>query len=931
MQNSQNTKRTFLLSFLTIFIVSSAFFAADNSPELNSIWMDWVKPGENVEANQLHLKIRASHTPLNVKIYDGTAYTGIASLDAVADAFGVYELEKSDVLIPKVMDNPYASHIDRWYRAYFPAEFDVVSVLKAYENCPEVEVIEFVVIHKLLYVPNDPRFRVQWHLARCGFEEAWDVSHGSEDIVIGIVDSGIDMEEDEYNMDDIHEDLRDNVWINEGEDRNGDGTINLDDFNTRDDDHNGYIDDFFGWDFTGRDEWPNDPWGAEMGHGTHVAGTASSATDNEVGVSGPAFNCKLMIAACYNPNRPEGIVNGWQGIVYCAENDADVINLSWGSDSPFSGYENQRIQFALGEGSIIFAGSGNDDVRDYRGRNTHFYPCGYDGVIGVGASNRSDHKTDFSTYGDFIDLVAPGIDILSPFPPNDYASLQGTSMSSPFAAGLGALMLSVLPDLTASELLERMQETAVDISHLNEDYDGIQYRINADLLLNSTHPNFELAEWSYEEIEGNDNGRAEPHERIALPLTIGNLDGYTDAEDVRFNLKNDDESIRIERASGRIGDISSGSQIEVDADHGPRCFLGWSLPHYTTFELSLAGDDGWSETFDLTMTIGHPFYLLVDDDNADDDGNNEKDYTDIESFYLDDFTTLDTLDERHFALDTYDMYDEAWTPDQDWLNAFPVVVWSTGDARNPLSEDEIAVLQRYLDSGGNLILIGQYIGNDHHESEFFSEYLHVRHVSHNGGLPQLSGIEGNPISDGMQFLLIGGNAAGNSRSPSVSEPLEGAEALFNYQRTDNVGAVYYANDTYKVIYFGFALEAASGLGNTTLRYQFLDAAITYMYPGAQDADDIPGINLPKEYNLSQPWPNPFNSTTEIKVKLPVSGHIHLDVRDISGRCVATLQDGIQSAGTHSFVWNADNVSTGEYFFRLSWEGGSVVRKMVFLK
>lgn len=876
-----------------------------------------IRPGENVQTDQILIKIHATYAPLQLDMYDNIAVTGIQSLDAVADVYGVFEIEKAHNLAEKDYSNPKAGDLDRWYYVHFPKDFDFFAIKEAYNKCSEIEYTAFVTIEKPLYVPNDPRYRSQWHLHKCGFEKAWDVSHGDEDIVIGIVDSGADMDIHDDDSMVIHEDLVDNLWFNIGEDANGDGVYSdIDDWDGVDNDHNGYTDDFFGWDFESNHNWPNDPWSPHDGggHGTHVASLASGSTDNGVGISGAAFSSKLMIAACYDSDNPDIMSrNTPQGVRYCASNGADIINMSWGHLGPENRFNKDAIEFAQAEGVIMFAGAGNDSVGDFRGGGDHFFPCAYDNVIGVGATNSNDRHAYFSNWGDFTDIVAPGMDMLACWPHNTYAAIQGTSMSSPFAAGTGALLLSVVPNLTANQMLTRLRETAVDIQENNPNYPGIMYRINADMLLNSTHPDFTLSDWNWDEIEGNNNGMPEPHEIFRMPFSISNTAGYTNATNARYTISTDDRTVRFTRSSGLIGNIAAGRMIEVSNAEAPVFTMSWAHPHFSIFNISVTSAEGWTQEFEVPVTIGHPYYALIDDDGGED----------IEKYFKED------LGFAPYTYSYFDMNAEEWWPDQEWLNSFPVVIWMTGNARDALSEEEMLIMQDYLDNGGDLILAGQYLGDDHGDSEFFSEYIHAGYLG-NTDSREPEGIEGNVLSDGLRFLLLGGNAAGNSRFPSILNPLDSAQPLFMYRGTEDVAATMFeAENGSRAIYLGFAIEAAAGLGGTSLRHEFVDVALDFLF--TVGVDETPERPIPQTFGLSQPWPNPFNSTTEVRVRIPETGDFRLDVVDIRGRSIVMLHEGHHASGYTNFAWDAANSPAGEYFFRLTHKNGSSVQKMVLVK
>jgi len=873
--------------------------------------LSWAIPGESIYDDEVYVKILSEISPLDVKIYDGIAQTGVASLDVINSAYGVYEFRKSFVIREKDKNNSYADGLDRWYTIRFPNAYNVFDVLDAYLSCNDVDVAEISTIYRKIYDPNDEFTRSQWYLSKCELPAAWDVSKGSEDIVIGIVDDGMDMNAEGEESLIIHEDILANIWVNPDEDLNGDGIITIfDDYDGEDNDDNGYEDDFHGWNFGHNNYWPDDFH--DDGHGTHVGGLASAVADNENGVAGAGFSCKLMIAACYDRNNPALIRYGYEGIVYCAQNGADVMNLSWGSDSGPNGRGREAIDFALEEGVIIFAGAGNDNVNDQVNRRTHFYPCAYDGVFGVGASNQSDNKANFSNYGDFIDIVAPGVSMLSTYPRNDYANLQGTSMSSPFAAGIAALMLSVRPNLSGEELLERMQQTSVDISG-EDGPPGIRYRVNAGDLLNSTHPEFELIEWSIHEDEGNGNGRAEPGENISISFEINNRQGFEDAHGITLHLETEDATLNITRSDIQLGDLAGGDALEVDRESGFTFSVRGSRPHYSTFNLTISSEEGWDSEFELDLIIGQPLFLLVDDDDGGE----------IQAYYQAD------LDENTYVYDSWNI-EQDWFPSQEYLDSFRYIIWETGDSRNSLGDDEQAMIQNYLEADGNILLIGQYIGDDHGDTEFFSDILHARHIEDDLSVPQIEGVDGHPLSDGINFLLLGGSGAGNNDSPSSCEPIDGAEVLFNYTAAEGAAGTYFWNETYQVIYLGFALEAAAGAGSTTSRAEFIDLALKrFVEVGVKDDDAE--FSLPTKFFISQAYPNPFNSSTVMQVLVPSRDNVLLEAIDINGRRVDMLHNGWLNPGVHNFSWDAKGQTAGVYFMRVNWQGGTQSRRVVLLK
>ncbi|NQU04473.1 MAG: S8 family serine peptidase [Calditrichaeota bacterium] len=905
------TSCTITVILLTLsFVLSSTAISSDFDDR------SWVIPGKNVMANEICIKIIPDIYPLDLRTFDGISSIGIPSMDAIADVFGVYKIEKY-FRNQEPPQDPKITDLSCYYLVSFPAEFEPFILVDAYNTCSEIEFAELVPIHEKYFVPNDTHYEDQWHLDHCGLPGAWDVSHGSEDIIIGIVDSGLDMNIDGYLG--IHEDFIDNIWHNLGEDLNDDDLCTWeDDFDDDDTDENGYADDFHGWNFSISSNWPDDEWGEEGGHGTHVAGCASPSTNNETGIAGPGFNCKIMVTAHYDPDDPDGgIIHGYQGVIYCAENGADLINLSWGSLSAFFQSGADAILRAQQEGAIIFAACGNANENDREQDQRHVYPCAYDGVIGVGAIDSDDNKVVISNYGDYTDIIAPGVDILSAWPRNTYESHRGTSMSSPIACGIGALMLSVKPDLDADELLAWMQRTAVDISDIgdNADYPGIQYRLDADFLLNSTHPKYDITEWSFIETEGNNDGYINRNETISINMALSNLAGYTDATNIVMMLENDDEWINIVRSEVHIGDLNAGDSHELLDDEYPVFTVHGSSPlHYTTFTLSVTSDEEFTQVLELPMIIRHPLTLLVDDDGGDE----------FEKYYQEDML------QAPIVFNTLNI-DADGVPAQDWIDAYNVVVWETGNAEDPLSEAEQTLISGFLDQDGYLLISGQYIGDAIGETDFHHNYLKANHVEDNIVSSRLSGVADNPMTDGFDLLLFGdGGAENGTESPSAMEPINGAEAILHYttEETD-VGGIFYSGD-YNLVYLGFALESVSGNAGTTTRREVIESILDYFHVLDVDNENTLPV-IPVEFEIGQPHPNPFNSMTSVSVKVPEATEYLFEVIDLSGRRIATLHSGSALPGTHTYTWNAEYVPAGVYIFNLNWEQGSLARKVVLVK
>lgn len=272
--------------------------------------------------------------------------------------------------------------------------------------------------------------------------EAWKLNKGSEDIIVAVVDTGVDYQ---------HPNLKDNMWINEAE---ANGTPGVDD------DKNGYIDDIRGWDFIEDDNDPND----EKGHGTHCAGIIGAKHLSQ-GIKGVAHNVKIMNIKFLDKKGRGTMEQTIKAMEYAVNQKPHIINASWGS-SRESEIIKKLIEKAQRQGTYIVAAAGN-----FRGRNNDVsptYPATYDyeNIISVSAHNAQNYHSAFSTWGpESVHVAAPGTNIVSTFPAGEYKVWSGTSMAAPHVAGALALLLSYT-ETNETDLRERLMATSVYVEKL---------------------------------------------------------------------------------------------------------------------------------------------------------------------------------------------------------------------------------------------------------------------------------------------------------------------------------------------------------------------------------------------------------------------------------------------------------------------------------
>ncbi|MDW8224783.1 MAG: S8 family serine peptidase [Bacteroidota bacterium] len=333
--------------------------------------------------------------------------------------------------------------IVEYAEAWHPEQ--VCRVLQSY--CPAVEVAEPYVINLPCFTPNDPLLPRQQLLWTINAFNGWELARGDSTVVIGIVDTGVLY---------THEDLFSSLWYNRSE---------IPD-NGVDDDGNGYVDDYLGYNFaTERDGTPpGDPRNRGEGHGTGVAGIAAATVNNAKGIAGIAYRCRFFpIKAA--PEGVPAIYYGYQGILYSALMGFAVVNCSWGSQT-YSCINRSVVEYATARGTLVVASAGNTPVS-----TTAWYPAGYPGVLGVGNTYPDDHLQPQSAYGIGATLLAPGEGAWTTSNDRDdaYTTFGGTSAAAPIVAGAAALLRALRPQLGPLQVLALLRRTADDIRILNPD------------------------------------------------------------------------------------------------------------------------------------------------------------------------------------------------------------------------------------------------------------------------------------------------------------------------------------------------------------------------------------------------------------------------------------------------------------------------------
>jgi len=483
-------KRIFTLLF-AILLISSVSFAqqrvvnADGNYEnviRVKISKKAVKQFENMHQIEVNTKNIIS------KDSRGNVKTNIKNLDMKNTQYNAIEYKRVFRYAGKFEQRHIEFGLNQWYEISFNSKSSVNELIKAYAEAEDV--LHAVPVSKksltgiptnetksLSGAPNDPKFSDQWHYENTGQNggtpgsdisllQAWELETGNSNVIVAVEDGGIDVD---------HPDLIGNMWINTGEIA-GNGS---------DDDNNGYVDDINGYNFgDGQGTITQDD------HGTHVSGTIAAETNNGIGVSGIAGGSgnndgvRIMSCQVFGSSSQGGFA---EAFVYAADMGAHISQNSWGG-----GGEDQSINDAIDyfianggsagspmQGGVVIVAAGNDDYESGNG----IWPAAYPNAIAVAATNCKDEKSYYSNYGTWVDISAPGGELISSntdptaihstYGSAGYGVMQGTSMACPHVSGVAALIVSRFAgSITPAEVRTRLIDNTDNIDAQNSGYLG---------------------------------------------------------------------------------------------------------------------------------------------------------------------------------------------------------------------------------------------------------------------------------------------------------------------------------------------------------------------------------------------------------------------------------------------------------------------------
>ncbi|MGO9481294.1 MAG: S8 family serine peptidase [Candidatus Kryptoniota bacterium] len=802
--------------------------------------------------------------------------------------------------------------------------------------------------------PNDDSLSEQYALTKIDAFRAWSITQGSSSVAIGIVDDGVDW---------MHPDLYGNIW------HNPHWQTDID-----------YPDDSIGWDFGGHNAAGtpnNNPEEDIPAHGTHVAGIAAAVSNNGIGIAGVA-QCKIMAVKTSQAGEVDDesepyIIYGFEGIIYAANNGARVINCSWGG-AGYSQYEQDIINYATAEGALVVAAAGNDD------HSTEFEsPAYYDNVLSVAATDQNDKATYFTSVSYNVSVSAPGLDIISTWGTDTYAYLNGTSMASPCAAGVAALVVSQHPEYTPQQVLEQVRVSSdnVDANNTSLVHELGFGRVDAYRALTVSSPGVRIDSLTLADSTGNGNGGVFPPGDTVHVL--GNVtDWLSPTSNLQLTLTSGDPNVTVIKGNFTAGALQTKGiyklgendlifKVNNNVPYGYEATLlitmtDGSYSDYQGFTVTLNTQYGRLALNNLETTITPKGNIGYNDYPNNTQGIGFLYQPDIletspeetllyEGAYMAGVSSSRVVDA---ARDSTTGDSAADKEDNDFrpLGAMYVETSSDGTEQETVSSfsDSNATTNRL----GIQVTLDTYAYN----RDSTQNFIILEYRIHNLTSTPLSNFYGGIFLDWDISPLE--DIASFDKNYQLGYAYDSTRAIKTYT---GCALIYGANINYAAIdnantvsgiYNGFSkLQKWNALSGGTAHSQAGPSDISMVVSGgpvtvpaggdtvltfalvAGDAlgdleravnvarefygvptNVVPPPAIPRIAELYQNYPNPFNPTTIISFDLSEQAEVTMEVFNVIGQRVKTMTDQNYSAGSYKLSLSASDLASGVYFVRL---------------
>ncbi len=839
------------------------------------------------------------------------------------------------------------------YRFKYTGDVDIQKAIHLIYNDGHVEYADPYYIPSINYTPDDPDLGfIQYQISQINALNAWDLEKGDTNVVIGIVDDGCQWD---------HPDLAANVKINYGDPING-----------IDDDHDGYIDNYRGWDLGNNDNDPNNDGPGILAHGSHVAGDADAVTDNGIHIASPGFKCKFLPVKVSDSS---GVLTmGYEGIVYAADHGCSIINCSWG-DVAGANFEQDIVNYAtINKNALVIAAAGNDNADE------PFYPASYDHVISVANVTSGDVKSGTSNYNYTVDVSAPGENIYSTVYDSAYTLMSGTSMASPIAAGAAAIIKSHFLSYSAEQVGERLRVTCDNIDTVSGNA-GYQLKLGRGRINmgNSLAPNAVSVRCSKITTIDNSDDLFVPGDTLHIVALFTNF--LDPVSNLSVTLSSPSPYVQILQGTFNAGNLST---LDTASNYAsvfkvkilPGVPIDTTIYFELTFNATSYSDHQWfneivnadyinvsvndaittitskgrigyndisqlqglgfsyiDSTSILTeagLMIGISPTKVSDMDRSAPNGNYDNDFSSVS-------TVRKVIPSVVSDFDLFGQFNDALARD----STLGVLVTHRSYAWSAVPNRKYVIVEYVIKNKGTASLNNLYAGifadwdiqnyNHNRASLDAARRMGYAFNTDTGGL--YAGIElltpGNVVHYAIDNIAGGGGG--------VDVYSGGYTTALKYQTLStnraNAGINGQGNDICDVVSSGpFSINIGDSI---KVAFALLaDSNLT----GLQTSADL----AQAKYNLLPVWqpspyvysltnyPNPANKTTTIQFSLPAAGNASLEIYNAVGQKVITLLNERLSQGTHEANIDMSQWRNGIYFYRLAVDGSSETHRMTVM-
>lgn len=796
-------------------------------------------------------------------------------------------------------------------------------------------------INHLLYTPNDPLLSQQYYLRSIKAMQAWDLEQGDTNVVVGITDTGIDK---------VHEDLIHGIKYNYADTIDG-----------IDNDNDGFIDNYCGWDMGNNDN--NVQWSV-LGHGTFVSGFVSATPDNSIGIAGVGYNTKVL------PVRIDDslgfLSKDYEGIVYAADHGASIINCSWGGLHGEQ-FGKDIVDYASNnKGALIVAACGNSNNDNF------LFPASYENVMSVAATDSMDVRWANSSYGSQVDISAPGTFVYSTWVGNYYLSSHGTSFSSPIVAGVAALVKAHFPQLTNWQIREQLRISADDIDTIAANIPTAGKmgagRVNAyKSLIDTISPSIRFKNRNI--VLSNDTlyvygdfinylHQSSPQlqaqvfggSNYLMPINNTYNIGVLNTLSVKNN-SNQAFAFKVQP------NVPIGYYIDLQVNYTDTNYAGFEY-----FRVFLNQDNAVLDTNKITTCVNSRSTIgftngnkMVGNGFTYKSGRNLLSYAGLivanaSNRVSDNVYGGSGYDEDFAAVSPAQSISPATEGDQMWINQYNddnagfakhgILVNQTSYAFSQSPLDKIVFIKYDIINNGLLNLADMHIGL-YADWDLWKYFANKSDFDSTLNLSYSYSVMGGTYT-GIQCLSNSVANCYNFDNDGTNGSMNLYDGFFDFEKWDAMNTSRHqagmgqssGNDVSSLLSSG----PYSILKNDTLTITFALLAGDYeqdLKLSAQAAHDwyFNTASIDNSFDkmgieLLQNIPNPANESTEISFVISEKQNVLLEIMDSKGSVIETVAKEITSAGKHTYKVNVSNYTSGLYYYRLTSDKISITKKMI---